>query len=104
MSLLGQPLGPRALSREGRVELLLELADALLRGDHASREAELFAGTAIRAWLKGGGSLTGRYLDVDGIPGSHRTAAWVARNLSSSRGQHDATDLATLEPSESPTE
>ena len=62
---------PRALSRAGRCKLLAEAAQALLAGKLPSREAQLFLGGAISAWLAQGGKLE-RYLQVH-QRGSHLT-------------------------------
>ncbi len=90
------PRPPRTHDREGRVSLLVEAADAMLAGKRPSRETELFLGSALSAWLTDHGSLTRDYLRVDGIPGSHRTAAHIAQNIRSSRGQQEIRGDDTL--------
>jgi hypothetical protein len=81
---------PKALTRESRVRLLGEFADAVLTGREPSREALLFLAGAIRAYLAKGGSLERDYLRVGAKAGSHRTPAalWAAQqHETSSRGE-----------------
>ena len=61
---------PRSLSREGRVALLAEVADALLRGEAPGREAALFVGSALSAWLRMDGPFE-RHARVGAPRGSH---------------------------------
>jgi hypothetical protein len=63
---------PKSQYREGRVALLAELAEALIEGQHASREAALFVGRAISSWLEKGGRLED-HLRVRPPKGSKRT-------------------------------
>ncbi|MGA8149255.1 MAG: hypothetical protein WB870_17005 [Gallionellaceae bacterium] len=53
-----------AFTREKRIKLLGELAQALLAGEVPSREAALFIGGAIASWLQDGDSLEKTYLKV----------------------------------------
>jgi hypothetical protein len=64
---------PLVLDRAGRVKLVAETAAALLGGRLPSREAQLFVGGAISAWLAQGGRLE-RFLQVH-QRGSHLTPA-----------------------------
>jgi hypothetical protein len=58
---------PRQYDRKGRIELIGEAARALRDGRPVSREAALFLGGALLAWLehgRGGGDLATRFLAV----------------------------------------
>ena len=76
--LFGRSQLPAALSREGRVRLIGELAEALLAGKQPDRAAALFVGGALLAWLEHGGSLERDFFKVI-KPKSHRTprAIWA---------------------------
>ncbi|MCL4182839.1 MAG: hypothetical protein KJ011_05270 [Burkholderiaceae bacterium] len=75
----GRPLGPPALlSREERVELLREIADALDAGRMPSRYAGKYLAGALREWLRGDGDLE-RLLGVRPSKGSHKRPATVLR-------------------------
>lgn len=67
---------PAALTRKGRVALLVEVANALLSGREPTREAALFVGTALDQWLKRGGNLEKEYLQVVKAH-SHHTPSWI---------------------------
>ncbi len=73
---------PTGYTREHRIRLLREVADALIAGHRASREAELFIGSAFDAWLREGGgigSLERDYLRVTPPRGCRLTAAEVLK-------------------------
>ena len=53
-----------SLDRAGRVRFLREAAEALLDGKVPEREAAIFLGGAIAAWLELGGSLEHDFLKV----------------------------------------
>jgi len=85
----GRSALPAAFSREDRVRLLREVADALIGGRAPDRAAALFVGGALDAWLHGGGGLGALerdYLRVTPPRGSHRTAAAVAQADERQRG------------------
>ena len=48
---------PATFDRAGRVALLAECAEALLRGELPRAEARLFLASALRGWLRNGGRL-----------------------------------------------
>ena len=86
MSYENDPFGrarlPVGYTREHRIRLLREVADALIAGRRASREAELFVGSALDAWLRDGGgigSLERDYLKVTPPRGCRLTAAEVLK-------------------------
>lgn len=79
------PRHPAGLTREDRVRLLGEAAEALLAGRMPSAEARLFLAGGLLAWLEGGGSLTKHYLKVDPRRGSKATPSAIWRRRSSSR-------------------
>jgi len=60
-SLPADPFGrsrlPATFDRAGRVALLAECAEALLRGELPRAEARLFLASALRGWLRNGGRL-----------------------------------------------
>jgi len=72
---------PVGLDRAGRIRLLRECADALLRGEVPSLPAALFVGGAVVAWLAQGGRLSRDYLMVDAPRGSHFRPEVLARRL-----------------------
>jgi len=76
----GRSALPAGFSREDRVRLLREVADALLAGRPPDRAAALFVGGAFDAWLTHGGALERDYLGVTPPRGSHRTAAAIHRD------------------------
>ena len=69
------------LDRVERVRLLQEAADALLEGSPVPRDAALFLGGGIAAWLAEGGSLDRDYLRVRAPQGSHDTPKQLAVQL-----------------------
>ncbi|MDT3678063.1 MAG: hypothetical protein ROZ64_04415 [Burkholderiaceae bacterium] len=86
MNFANDPFGraqlPTGFTREHRVRLLREIADALIAGRRASRAAELFVGGALDAWLTEGGglgSLERDYLRTTPPRGCRLTAAEVLR-------------------------
>lgn len=58
-----------------------EVGDALIEGKMPRREAALFVGGAIEAFLREGGSLSldRDFLRVRGVRGSHTTAAVLSK-------------------------
>jgi hypothetical protein len=88
---------PEHLTREGRIRMLVEVADALM----ASRtEAGMFVGSGIKSWLQdGSGDLCRDHWKITGERGSHRTAGWVWQQIASSGGQQDVGEAASLTPS-----
>lgn len=78
--LLGQAV-PLALTREGRLRLLHEAAEALVAGTRPRREVELYVGSVLRAWLACGRSPFDRHARVSAPRGSHRTARVVLGEL-----------------------
>ena len=73
---------PGDFSREGRVRLLAEAFEALMRGDLPSPEARMFLASAGMAWLQRGGSLERDYLKVV-KRAIHHTPAAIWRRLQS---------------------
>ncbi len=74
---------PSGFTREHRIRLLREVADALIAGRRAPREAELFVGSALDAWLREGGgigALERDYLMTTPPRGSRRTPAEILRH------------------------
>ena len=71
-----------ALDRPARVVLLVEVASALLEGEPPSRQAALFVGGALQAWLSEGGHLTRDFFKVTSVRGSHETPRQIAARLS----------------------
>lgn len=61
---------PKSITRLGRIELLAAVAAALLRNELPSREAALFVGSALLAFLQTGDALE-RHLRVGAPRGSH---------------------------------
>jgi hypothetical protein len=75
---------PAGFSREERVRMLDEAADALLRGEVPPDAARMLLGSALRAFLDSGdgrGALEGKYLRVTACRGSHETAGAVLARL-----------------------
>lgn len=87
MSLPPDPFGrvrlPGDFTRAGRVRLLKEAADALVRGEAPPAEAALWLGGALQAWLANGkpGELERRYLHVRAPRGCHHTPQAIAASL-----------------------
>ena len=76
----GRVRKPAAFDRAGRVRLCAELAEALLAGEPMPREAALFVGAALQAWLTDGGSLE-HHLGVVGPRRSRLTPARLYERL-----------------------
>lgn len=72
---------PGDFSREGRIRLLHEAFDALLRGELPSAEARAFLAGGGLAWLREGGDLLKDFWRVAAPRGSHRRPEVVAREL-----------------------
>ena len=94
-SLLSQRI-PRSLSREGRVELLAEVAAALLRGETPSKEAAMFVGSALSAWLRTGGVFE-RHARVGAPRGSHRKPEVLYARLIADERRGDEPALQSAE-------
>jgi hypothetical protein len=72
---------PDDFSREGRVALLKEGFEALMRGELPSLEARLFLAGGGVSWLSEGGDLARDYWRVSAPRGSHRRPEVLAREL-----------------------
>lgn len=72
---------PADLDRAGRVRLLHDAAEALLRHELPHAAARAFVGSGLQAWLASGGDLTGTYWSVTAPRGSHLTPSRVWRTL-----------------------
>lgn len=83
----GRSRAPLALSIEGRVALISQAAQALLNDQPPPKEARLFLGGALSAWLARGGDLSRDFLKVV-IPKSHRTASRIFQELQSQNAPH----------------
>lgn len=83
---------PRSLSREGRILLLAEAAAALMRSEAPGREAAMFVGSCLTAWLKTGGAFE-KHARVGAKPGSHRTAKAVFHSLMAEERRNAARSL-----------
>jgi hypothetical protein len=88
---------PGDFSREGRVRLLGEAFDALVRGEMPSPEACMFLAAGGIAWLEQGGDLLGDYWKVKAPAGSHHTASALWQR--SSRGATDVKRPDSIESS-----
>jgi hypothetical protein len=71
---------PAMLDRAGRIRLIGEAAQSLRDEKMPSREAALFLGGALLAWLENGGDLERQYLQVT-KRASHHTPAVIWRGL-----------------------
>lgn len=78
---------PAALSREGRVALLIEVAEALLEKREPDPEAALFVGNAIKRWLQDGGDLAKDFFCVVKAH-SHHTPSYIYREYFSKTCPH----------------
>ena len=104
MTLPHDPFGrsrlPSAFTREDRVRLLAEAAEALLRGEMPAPAARLFLAGALTAWLREGGrcgSLERDYLRVTQRERSKLTPQRLfARCARTTTGDQGA---GTMEPS-----
>jgi hypothetical protein len=70
------PRRPAGLTREGRVRLIGEAAQALLDGRAPGKAAALFLGGALAGWLREGGNLERDFFKVI-RPKSHDTVQRV---------------------------
>lgn len=66
---------PRALSREGRVELLAEVAECLIAGTKPDAAAATWVGSSILSWLLAGerSNLARDHLEIAAPPRSKST-------------------------------
>ncbi len=88
---------PPTFDRAGRVRLIAEAADALLKGELPEPAARLFLAGAISAWLKQGGrvgDLERTYLRVSAPPRSTMTPA---RLLASAARATEVEESDTME-------
>lgn len=76
---------PQDFSREGRVALLGQAFEALMRGELPSPEARMFLASAGLAWLARGGDFQRDYLRVVKAQ-SHNTPARIWRRLKDESG------------------
>ena len=76
---------PRGLTREDRVLLLQETAEALLEGRLPDADARLYTAAALLSWLERGGDLERDHLKVCAPVGSHRTPASIMRSRKRNR-------------------
>ena len=86
--ILGRNRLPADFSREGRVALIGEAAEALLRGELPHATARVFLAAALSGWLQSGagvGDLERRFFRVAARRGSHATAAEIWHQIRSSR-------------------
>lgn len=98
---------PRTLSREGRVELLAEVADALLAGRSPDRTAAAWLGSAITAWLLSSkrANLVRDYLEVAAPLRSKSTPQAVYRRICAQKARlarSADSDASHPEPDEQP--
>jgi hypothetical protein len=94
----GRSRPPRTLTRAGRVQLLAELAEALLEGRAVDRDAALFVGGAVLAWLAAGGrvgDLEREHLRIAAPRRSTHTPGHLWRELQAERSTRRATAGAT---------
>lgn len=82
---LGIGAPPASLTREGRVRLIGEVTQALLKGELPSRQARLWVGGALLEWLQRGGNLERDYFEVT-KPKSHHTPSAIWRALHPDEG------------------
>lgn len=78
---------PAALTREGRVALIVEVADALLAGRLPRTEAALFVGGSLQKWLQDSGDLVRDYFQVTKAK-SHYTPSAIFRQHFSETSVH----------------
>lgn len=72
---------PGDFSREGRVALLAEAFQALMRGELPSREACAFLAGGGLSWLREGGDVARDYWRVTAPRGSHKKPEVLARQV-----------------------
>lgn len=85
---------PRAVTREGRVSLLRELAEDLLIGRASRPEVRLFAGRALTAWLRSGGDLVRDHWKVAAPRGSHLQPHRISLIADERQGAQDEIESA----------
>ena len=78
---------PLTQSVEGRVALLAAAAEALLKDELPGKEARLFLGSALSAWLAQGGDLARDYLRIVRAK-SHRTASRIFQEIQRENSAH----------------
>lgn len=80
---------PGDFTRTGRVGLLKQAADALVRGEAPTTEAALWLGGALQAWLASGrpGELERKYLRVRAPRGCHHTPQAIVASLIVNEGE-----------------
>ena len=84
---LGRSRVPLSATLEGRVCLLAAAAEALLKDELPGKEARLFLGGALNAWLQNGGDLSRDFLKVV-RPKSHRTASRIFQEIQEQNSAH----------------
>jgi hypothetical protein len=88
-------------SRELRVGLLAEFAEATMRGQAPRKEVAMFVASGLAAWLDRGGSLTRDYWRVAGPQGCTITESILYRRMKagagSSKRAQEKSAPATLE-------
>jgi hypothetical protein len=89
-------------SREDRVRLLGDFADAVMRGEAPRKEVAMFVASGLAAWLDRGGSLTRDYFRVCGVQGCTLTPSILWRRMrdgagTSSKREQDGAVPATVE-------
>jgi hypothetical protein len=73
-------------SREDRVRLLGEFAEAVMCGQAPSKEVAMFVASGLAAWLDRGGSLTRDYWRVAGPQGCTITEAIIWKRMRDGAG------------------
>jgi hypothetical protein len=90
---LNDPFGrvqlPVGFTREDRIQMVGQAAEALLHGELPAAPARLFVAGALTAWLQRGGDLERDYFKVSAPAGSHRTPAALYALLARSDAKHD---------------
>jgi hypothetical protein len=100
----GRSALPPDFSREHRIQLIGEAAQALLQGRLPSPAARLFIGGALDAWLQQGGrlgALERDFLKVSAPARSTLTPARVHARICSARRATGDGEEATMDPSKS---
>ena len=75
----GRSAIPAGFTREDRVRLLAEAAEALLAGRLPDPAARLFLGGALQSWLRDGGRLGALERDHLRVAAPHRSTMTAAR-------------------------
>lgn len=83
---------PAGLTREDRVRMLGEFAEAVLEGREPERAAALFVAGGLRSWLREGGNLTRDYWRTAGPQGCTVTEAVLLRRLVEGSSRRATTD------------